>query len=86
MVTLSGPNFMIPNQGIKIQHPFLRRTLQLISLAIHGGYQKTIQGPQPPGTAGVGLAIQFRIIQRPIIRGITLFQSVVKAASTSAPL
>ncbi|MBW0578813.1 hypothetical protein O181_118528 [Austropuccinia psidii MF-1] len=26
--------------------------------------QKTIQGPQPPGPAGVGLAISFRIIPR----------------------
>ncbi|MBW0503893.1 hypothetical protein O181_043608 [Austropuccinia psidii MF-1] len=64
MVTFSGLNSMIPNEGPKIQHPFRRRTLQLIILAIHGGYQKTIQGPQPPGPAGVGLAIQFRIIQK----------------------
>ncbi|MBW0482750.1 hypothetical protein O181_022465 [Austropuccinia psidii MF-1] len=69
MVMLSGPNCMIPNQGHKIQHPFRRRTLQLISLAIHGGYQKTIQGPQPPGAAGVGLEVQFRIIQRGISQG-----------------
>ncbi|MBW0486278.1 hypothetical protein O181_025993 [Austropuccinia psidii MF-1] len=43
MVTFSGPNSMISNQGRKIQHPFQRSTLQLISLAIHGGYKKTIQ-------------------------------------------
>ncbi|MBW0540402.1 hypothetical protein O181_080117 [Austropuccinia psidii MF-1] len=48
----------------KLQRPLQSRTLQLISLAIHGGYQKTLQGPQPPGPAGVGLAIQFRIIQK----------------------
>ncbi|MBW0525310.1 hypothetical protein O181_065025 [Austropuccinia psidii MF-1] len=66
MVTFSGPNSMIPNQGPKIQHPFKRRTLQIISLAIHGSYQNTIQGPQPPGPAGVGLEVQFRIIQRAI--------------------
>ncbi|MBW0476674.1 hypothetical protein O181_016389 [Austropuccinia psidii MF-1] len=52
---ISGPNSMIPNQSFKIQHPFQRRNLQLISLAIHGGYQKTIEGPQPPGPAGVWL-------------------------------
>ncbi|MBW0552822.1 hypothetical protein O181_092537 [Austropuccinia psidii MF-1] len=69
MVTFSGPNSIIPNQGSKIQHPFQRRTLQLISLAIHGGYQKTIQESQPPGPAGVGLAVQFRIIQRAISQG-----------------
>ncbi|MBW0503085.1 hypothetical protein O181_042800 [Austropuccinia psidii MF-1] len=57
MVTFSRPIAMIPNQGPKVQFPFGRRTLQLISLAIHGGYQETIQGPQPPGPAGVGLAI-----------------------------
>ncbi|MBW0578090.1 hypothetical protein O181_117805 [Austropuccinia psidii MF-1] len=66
MVTISGQNSIIPNQGAEIQRPFRRRTLQLISLAIHGGYQKTIQGPHPPGPAGVGLAVQFRIIQRAI--------------------
>ncbi|MBW0519979.1 hypothetical protein O181_059694 [Austropuccinia psidii MF-1] len=64
MVTFSGPNSMIPNQSTKIQHPFQRRTHQLIIVAIHGGYQKTIQGPQPPGPAGLGLAVQFRIIQK----------------------
>ncbi|MBW0492161.1 hypothetical protein O181_031876 [Austropuccinia psidii MF-1] len=57
MVTFSGQNSIIPNQGPKIHFPFQRRTLQLISLAIHGGYQKNIQGPQPAGPAGVGLAI-----------------------------
>ncbi|MBW0558913.1 hypothetical protein O181_098628 [Austropuccinia psidii MF-1] len=64
MVTFSGPNAMFPNQGCKIQHSFQRRTLQHIILEIHGGYQKTTQGPQPPGPAGVGLAIKFRIIQQ----------------------
>ncbi|MBW0562841.1 hypothetical protein O181_102556 [Austropuccinia psidii MF-1] len=65
MVTFSGPNSMIPNQGPKIHNPFQRRTLQLISLAIHGGYQKTISGPQPPGPAGVGLSILQELFQRP---------------------
>ncbi|MBW0478927.1 hypothetical protein O181_018642 [Austropuccinia psidii MF-1] len=32
-------------------------------------YQKTIQGPQPPGTAGVGLSILTRTILKEILRG-----------------
>ncbi|MBW0483981.1 hypothetical protein O181_023696 [Austropuccinia psidii MF-1] len=66
MVTFSGPNYMIQNQGPKIHHRFRRRTLQLISLAIPGGYQKTISGPQPPGPAGVGLEILPRLFQGPV--------------------
>ncbi|MBW0567106.1 hypothetical protein O181_106821 [Austropuccinia psidii MF-1] len=65
MVTFSVPNSMIPNQGPKIQCPFWRRTLQLISLEIHGGYQKTSQGPQPPGPARVGLEIISGFFQGP---------------------
>ncbi|MBW0593044.1 hypothetical protein O181_132759 [Austropuccinia psidii MF-1] len=65
MVTLSGPNSMISNQCPKIQCPFRRRTPQLISLAIHGGYQKAIPGPQPPGPAEVGLEIISRLFQGP---------------------
>ncbi|MBW0497053.1 hypothetical protein O181_036768 [Austropuccinia psidii MF-1] len=52
-------------------------------LAIDGGNQKTIQGSQSPGPAGVGLAISFMIIPRAILRGYTFFQSVVKASSIS---
>ncbi|MBW0481114.1 hypothetical protein O181_020829 [Austropuccinia psidii MF-1] len=65
MVTFSGPNSMIPNQGPKIQFPFQSRTLQVINLAIHGSYQKTIQGPQPPFPAAVGLAIISGLFQGP---------------------
>ncbi|MBW0522071.1 hypothetical protein O181_061786 [Austropuccinia psidii MF-1] len=54
MVTFSGPNSVFPSQGPKIQFPFQRRTSQLISRAIHGGNQRTIQGSQSPGPAGVG--------------------------------
>ncbi|MBW0488551.1 hypothetical protein O181_028266 [Austropuccinia psidii MF-1] len=82
MVTLSGPNSMIPNQGHKIQHPFQRRTLQLISLAIQGGYQKTIEGPQPPGSTGVGLEITSGLFQGACSEVIHI-KSVFKAASTS---
>ncbi|MBW0539855.1 hypothetical protein O181_079570 [Austropuccinia psidii MF-1] len=70
LVMLSGTNSMIPNQGAKIQPPFQKRTLQLISLAIHGGYQKTIQGSQPPGPAGVGLAIISGLFQGPFSEAI----------------
>ncbi|MBW0543813.1 hypothetical protein O181_083528 [Austropuccinia psidii MF-1] len=65
MVKFSGPNPMIQNQGPKIHHQFQRRTFQLISLAIHGGYKKTFPGPQPPGPAGVGLAILSGLFQGP---------------------
>ncbi|MBW0512572.1 hypothetical protein O181_052287 [Austropuccinia psidii MF-1] len=63
MVTFSGPKSMISNEGPKIKCPFQSRILQLISLAIDGGYQKTIQGPQPPAPAGVGLAIFSALFQ-----------------------
>ncbi|MBW0490246.1 hypothetical protein O181_029961 [Austropuccinia psidii MF-1] len=79
MVTLSGPNKLISNKGPKIQHPFRGRTLQLISLEIHGGYQKTIQGPQPPGSAGVGLAIISGLFQGPfseVIRHSISFEGI----------
>ncbi|MBW0462705.1 hypothetical protein O181_002420 [Austropuccinia psidii MF-1] len=65
MVTFSEPNSMILNWGPKIHHQFQRRTLQLISMAIHGGSQKTISGPRPPGTAGAGLAILPGLFQGP---------------------
>ncbi|MBW0465694.1 hypothetical protein O181_005409 [Austropuccinia psidii MF-1] len=65
MVTISGPNSIFPNQGPKIQRPFQRRTFQLISLAIHGGNQKTIQGCQSPGPTGVGLAVHSGLFQVP---------------------
>ncbi|MBW0548315.1 hypothetical protein O181_088030, partial [Austropuccinia psidii MF-1] len=54
MVPFSGPNPTIPNQGPKIQSPFLMRIFQLITLAINGSNQKIIQGPQPPDSTGVG--------------------------------
>ncbi|MBW0584522.1 hypothetical protein O181_124237 [Austropuccinia psidii MF-1] len=34
-------------------------------MEIHGGYQKTISGPQPPGPAGVGLEIIPGLFQGP---------------------
>ncbi|MBW0543611.1 hypothetical protein O181_083326, partial [Austropuccinia psidii MF-1] len=55
MVTFSGPNSTIQYQGLKIQHPSPRMIIQLISLTCYGGNQKTLQGSQPPVSAGVGL-------------------------------
>ncbi|MBW0487532.1 hypothetical protein O181_027247 [Austropuccinia psidii MF-1] len=66
MVTFSGPNSRIPNQGPKIHDQFCRRTVQLISLAIHGSHPKTIPGPQPPGPAVDGLAILSGLFQGPL--------------------
>ncbi|MBW0591716.1 hypothetical protein O181_131431 [Austropuccinia psidii MF-1] len=65
MVMVSGPNSMIPNKFPKIHHRFQRRTLQLISLEIHGGYQKTFLGPQPPGPTGVRFEILSGLFQVP---------------------
>ncbi|MBW0567818.1 hypothetical protein O181_107533 [Austropuccinia psidii MF-1] len=45
MVMFSGPNSIILNQGPKVHHQFQRRTLQLISLAIHGGVTTTKNDP-----------------------------------------
>ncbi|MBW0543072.1 hypothetical protein O181_082787 [Austropuccinia psidii MF-1] len=53
MMTFSGTNSIFKNQGPKIQHQFRRRTSQIISLAVHGSNQKTIQGSQSPGPAGL---------------------------------
>ncbi|MBW0460522.1 hypothetical protein O181_000237 [Austropuccinia psidii MF-1] len=39
-----------------------------------GSYQKTIQGPQPPGPAGVGFSILMRTILRAILRCNQSFQ------------
>ncbi|MBW0498536.1 hypothetical protein O181_038251 [Austropuccinia psidii MF-1] len=63
----NGDAFRTKFHDPKIQRPFWRRTLQLFSLAIHGRYQKTIQGPQPPGPAGVGLAIISGLSQGPFL-------------------
>ncbi|MBW0583010.1 hypothetical protein O181_122725 [Austropuccinia psidii MF-1] len=59
------------NFSPQIHHPFQRKTSQSFSLAIHGGYQKTIQGPQPPGLVGVGLYFLSGIFQGK-------FQEVIK--------
>ncbi|MBW0573998.1 hypothetical protein O181_113713 [Austropuccinia psidii MF-1] len=44
-----------------------------------GGYQETIQGPQPPGPAGVGLSILTKTILRAILRGNQSYPIIAKA-------
>ena len=70
--------FQDPNQGPKIQSPFRRRIFQLISLAIHGSNQKTIQGSQSPGAAGVGLAIHSWLFQGPFSEYINYFNQFLR--------
>ncbi|MBW0569028.1 hypothetical protein O181_108743 [Austropuccinia psidii MF-1] len=50
--------FHLSNSRSQIPTPFRRRINQLISLTSYGGNQKTLQGSQPPVSAGVGL-VQF---------------------------
>ncbi|MBW0495074.1 hypothetical protein O181_034789 [Austropuccinia psidii MF-1] len=57
MVTLSGSISMTPNQGPQIPLPISKEDSSAHQSGNHGGYQKIISGPQPPGPAGVGLAI-----------------------------
>ncbi|MBW0478488.1 hypothetical protein O181_018203 [Austropuccinia psidii MF-1] len=66
-------HFFHLNSSPQVHHPFQRKTFQSFSPAIPGSYQKTIQGPQPPGPAVVGLLFHFRIIQRVILRGYQSF-------------
>ncbi|MBW0579835.1 hypothetical protein O181_119550 [Austropuccinia psidii MF-1] len=50
-----------------------------------GGYQKTIQGPQPPGPAGVGMSILIRTILREISRGYQSSQPLSRDQVFSIP-
>ncbi|MBW0573411.1 hypothetical protein O181_113126 [Austropuccinia psidii MF-1] len=85
MVTFSGPNYFIPNE-VPNPSPILKEHLSALSVwQFPGGYQKTIQGPQPPGPAGVGLSILIRTILREIIRGYQLFQSFSRHKVLSIP-
>ncbi|MBW0506120.1 hypothetical protein O181_045835 [Austropuccinia psidii MF-1] len=59
------------NSSPQIHHPFQRKTSEPFSLAIPGGYQKTIQGHQPPGPEGVGFYFLSGFFQRQ-------FQQVIK--------
>ncbi|MBW0474989.1 hypothetical protein O181_014704 [Austropuccinia psidii MF-1] len=83
MVTFSGPISTFLYQGLKIQCQFQRRIIQLIGLTSYGGNQKTLQGSQPPVSAGVGLVHYSGLFKGKFSRGITSMQSVVKASSIS---
>ncbi|MBW0579060.1 hypothetical protein O181_118775 [Austropuccinia psidii MF-1] len=61
MLTFSGPNSVFPNQGPKIQRPFQRRTLELISLVI----RRPFKDHNHHGPAGVGLEIHSGLFQGP---------------------
>ncbi|MBW0521417.1 hypothetical protein O181_061132 [Austropuccinia psidii MF-1] len=56
MVMLSGIHYAISNQVSRPITHFEGR-IQPLSLIIHGSYQKTIQGPQLPGSPGFGYFI-----------------------------
>ncbi|MBW0587722.1 hypothetical protein O181_127437 [Austropuccinia psidii MF-1] len=85
MVTFSGPNYIIPNQ-VPNPSPISKEDCSAISvLKFPEGYQKTTQGPQPPGPAGVGLSIFLRTILRVILRGNQTFQSLSSHQILSIP-
>ncbi|MBW0581334.1 hypothetical protein O181_121049 [Austropuccinia psidii MF-1] len=86
MVTLSGPNYMIPNEVPKSITTCKGGRFSYSVWQFPGGYQKTIQAPQPPGPAGVGLSILTRIILRAILRGNQSYSIIVKASSTQHSL
>ncbi|MBW0500419.1 hypothetical protein O181_040134 [Austropuccinia psidii MF-1] len=87
MVTFSGPNYMIPNQRSHNPMPILKEDSSAHQSGnpwwVSEDYSRT------PTTwtcrSWVGNSIQ-DYSKGAILRGITLFQSVVRAASTSAPL
>ncbi|MBW0492005.1 hypothetical protein O181_031720 [Austropuccinia psidii MF-1] len=89
MVTLSELHYAFLNQLPRpITH--LEGSLQPLFLTIHGGYQKTIQEPQLPGSAGVGYFFPIVFPQGNIDPGsfkgnfnaLVFIKSVVKASST----
>ncbi|MBW0498474.1 hypothetical protein O181_038189 [Austropuccinia psidii MF-1] len=86
MVTLSGPSYVIPNEVPKAITIFEGGLLSYSVWQFPGGYQKTIQGPQPPGPARVGLSILTRTILRVILRVNKSYLLIVKASSTQHSL
>ncbi|MBW0484267.1 hypothetical protein O181_023982 [Austropuccinia psidii MF-1] len=78
----SGAYMVIPNK-VPSPSPIFKGGLFSYSVwKFPGGYQKTIQGPQPPGPAGVGLSILTRTIPRAILRGNQSYSIIFKASST----
>ncbi|MBW0475370.1 hypothetical protein O181_015085 [Austropuccinia psidii MF-1] len=81
MVTFSGPNSTIPNQGPKIQHPFSKED----SLTHQSGnpWQQSEDHSRTPTTwpcrSWDGNFTQD--YSKVILRGYTVFQSVAKASS-----
>ncbi|MBW0537154.1 hypothetical protein O181_076869 [Austropuccinia psidii MF-1] len=86
IVTLSGLNYVITNQVSKFITNFEGGLFSYSIWQFPGGYQKTIQGPQPPGNAGVGLSILTRTILREILRGKQTYSIIFKASSTQHSL
>ncbi|MBW0487867.1 hypothetical protein O181_027582 [Austropuccinia psidii MF-1] len=62
--------------SLQAHSPLKRKTLKQFHLAIPDGYQKSIRGPQPLGSAEVGLLFHFRIIQREIETGYQSFNQL----------
>ncbi|MBW0528634.1 hypothetical protein O181_068349 [Austropuccinia psidii MF-1] len=51
-----------------------------------GGYQKIIQGPQPPGPAEVGLSFSHQDYSKGNSQRLSIFSIIVKASSTQHSL
>ncbi|MBW0573465.1 hypothetical protein O181_113180 [Austropuccinia psidii MF-1] len=86
MVTFSGPNYIIPNQ-VPNPSPILKEDISAISVwKLPGGYQRTIQGSQPPGPAGVGLSFSHQDYFKGNSQRLSIFSIIVKASSTQHSL
>ncbi|MBW0576565.1 hypothetical protein O181_116280 [Austropuccinia psidii MF-1] len=86
MVTFSGPNSTIPNQGPKIQHPFSKE--DYLTHQSGNPWRQSEDHSRSPTTwpcrSWVGNFIQNYF--KGILRGYTVFQSVAKATSISITL
>ncbi|MBW0560996.1 hypothetical protein O181_100711 [Austropuccinia psidii MF-1] len=86
MVKFSGPNYMITNQ-LPNPSPILKEDpLAISAWQFPGGYQKTIQGSQPPGFAGVGLSFSHQDYSKGNSQRLSIFSIIVKASSTKNSL
>ncbi|MBW0463460.1 hypothetical protein O181_003175 [Austropuccinia psidii MF-1] len=82
IMTFPGPNYMIPNQ-VPNPSPILKEDLSAIpAWQFPGSYQKTIQGSQPPGPAGVGLSFSHQDYSKGNSQRLSIFSVIVKASST----
>ncbi|MBW0561406.1 hypothetical protein O181_101121 [Austropuccinia psidii MF-1] len=81
MVTLSGPNYVISNQVPK-PSPILKKDFFSYSVwQFPGGYQKTIQGPQPPGPEEAGLSFSHQDYSRVNSQRLSIISIIVKESS-----